>query len=88
MCIWSILVKKLLYIINNGYSEIICAKYDGSRMNDACTVCLADFVSIPASHMANHILFEKESNFCMAFVLAASRPTWESAHEVHLNYNI
>ena len=43
-----ILIKKLLYIINNGYGEIICAKYDGSRMNDACTVCLADVVGLPA----------------------------------------
>ena len=48
MHIQSILVKKLPYIINNGYSEIICAKYDGSRMNDACTVCPADFVGLPA----------------------------------------
>ena len=26
----------------------MCAKYDRSRMNDAYTVCLADFVSLPA----------------------------------------
>ena len=26
----------------------MCAKYDGSRMNNACTVCPADFVSLPA----------------------------------------
>ena len=44
----SILVKKLLYIINNGYSEIICAKYDGSIMNDAHTNYPADIVSLPA----------------------------------------
>ena len=40
------------------------------------------------SHTADHVLFEKESDFCMAFVSAASWPTWESAHEVHLKYNI
>ena len=42
------LIEKFLYIINNRYSEIICAKYDNSVMNDACTVCLADYVSLPA----------------------------------------
>ena len=26
----------------------MCAKYGRSRMNDACTVCLADFVGLPA----------------------------------------
>ena len=46
-----ILIKKLLYIINNGYGEIICAKYDGSRMNDVDTVCLADVVGLPAKDM-------------------------------------
>ena len=25
----------------------MCAKYDRSRMNNACTVCLADFVGLP-----------------------------------------
>ena len=54
-------------------------------MNDACTVCLADFVSLPCkSCMADRILFEKESDFCMAFVLAIGWPTWESAHGLHL----
>ena len=32
------------------------------------------------SRMADHILFKKESDFCMAFVLAIGRLTWESAH--------
>ena len=69
-----ILIKKLPYIINKGYSEIICAKYDGSRMNDACTICPANFVRPPCkSCMADRVLFEKESDFCMAFVSAASR---------------
>ena len=43
-----ILIENFLYIINNRYVEIICARYDGSWMNDACTVCLADFVGLPA----------------------------------------
>ena len=40
------------------------------------------------SHMANSIIFEKENYFRIAFVSAVSWPTWESAHEVHLKYNI
>ena len=31
--------------------------------------------------MTDCILFKKESDFCMAFALATSQPTWESAHE-------
>ena len=78
-----ILFKKLFYIINNRYGEIIYAKYDGSMMNDVCTVCPADIVCPPyKSHTADHILFEKESNFCTAFVSATGWPTWESAHEM------
>ena len=40
------------------------------------------------SHTADHLLFEKENDFCMAFVSATGQPTLESAHEVHLKYNI
>ena len=36
--------------------------------------------------MADCILFEKENNFCMAFVLAVGWPIQESAHGVHLEY--
>ena len=32
--------------------------------------------------MDDHILFQKESDFCMAFVLADGRPTWESVHKI------
>ena len=42
------LIKKFLYIINDRYSEVMYAKYCRSRMNNACTVCLADFVGLPA----------------------------------------
>ena len=44
----SILIEKFLYIINGRYIEIISAKYDSSMMNNALTVCLANFVSLPA----------------------------------------
>ena len=48
-------------LLNDRYSEVMFAKYGGSRINDACTVCLADFVGLPAkSHMADCILFKKE----------------------------
>ena len=58
-------------------------------MNDVHTKCLANNVSLPAKVVwADCILFEKENDFCMAFVSAASQPTWESAHEVKLNHNI
>ena len=42
------LFEKFLYIINDRHSEVMCAKYGRSRMNSACTVCLADFVGLPA----------------------------------------
>ena len=78
-----ILIKKLPYIINNKYGEIICAKYDGSSMNDACTICPADFVSLPAKVVWLTAFFlKKKAIFCTAFVLATSWTTWESAHEL------
>ena len=54
------LIEKILYIINNRYSEIISAKYDSSIMNDACTVCLADFVGLPAKVIQLTALFSKK----------------------------
>ena len=42
------LIEKFFYIINDRYSEAMCAKYCRSRMNDVCTVCPANFVSLPA----------------------------------------
>ena len=54
-------------------------------MNDVFTVSLADFVGLPAKVIwLTAFLFQKESNFCMAFVLAIGWLTWESAHEVSL----
>ena len=83
------LFKNFLDIINNDQYLITCAKYYSSSMNDACTTCLANIVGPPCkSHMANCVLFEKENDFHMTFGSAAGQLTWESAHEVHLNYNI
>ena len=79
------LFEKFLYIINDRHSEVICAKYGRSRMNDRHMVCPAYFVGPPCkSCTADHILFKKESDFCMAFVLTVGWPTWESAHELCL----
>ena len=43
-----ILIENLLDIINNKHSLIMCAKYYNFSMNDACTICLADIVGLPA----------------------------------------
>ena len=42
------LFEKFLYIINGRHSEVRCAKYGRSRMNDVHTVCPANFVGLPA----------------------------------------
>ena len=82
------LIENFLDIINNEHYLITCAKLLSSNMNDACTIYPVTLLASCKSHMVNCILFEKENNFCMAFVLAISWLTWESAHEVHLKYNI
>ena len=77
--------EKFLYIINDRHSEVICAKYGRPRMNDACTVCLADFVGLPAKVIwPTAFFFQKRKQFFMAFVSAIDRLTWESAHELCL----
>ena len=59
----------------------MCAKYGISRMNDAHTISPADLVGCPAKNRTvDHILFKKESIFCMIFTLAYGWPTCESAH--------
>ena len=42
------LFKNFLDIIKNDQYMITCAKYYSSSMNDACTISLADIVSLPA----------------------------------------
>ena len=54
------LFKEFLYIINDRHSEVMCAKYGRSRMNDACTVCPADFVSLPAKVVWLTAFFSKK----------------------------
>ena len=91
---WSImlnifnLIENFLNIINNKHYLITCAKYYSSSLNDAHTIYPADIVSpLQKSHGQPHS-FQKENDFHTAFVLAIGQPTWESAHEVHLKYNI
>ena len=76
VCIWSImsniliLIKKLPYAINKGYSEIICAKYGGSRMNDVCTICPACIVSLPAKVVQPTAFFLKQKAFLYSFCVS------------------
>ena len=42
------------------YSEVLIAKYGSSRMNNACTVSLADFVSLPAKVVQPTAFFLKK----------------------------
>ena len=52
--------EEFLYIINDRHSEVMCAKYGRSRMNDVCTVCLAIFVSLPAKVIWLTAFFSKK----------------------------
>ena len=65
------LFKEFLYIINDRYSEVMCAKYGGSRLNDACTVCLADFVGLPTKVIQLTTFFLKKKSI---FVQLLCRP--------------
>ena len=49
----------------------MCAKYDRSRMNDACTVCPADFVGLPAKVIWPTSFFSKKK---MIFVWLLCQP--------------
>ena len=70
------LFEEFLYIINDRYSEVICAKYGRSRVKDACTISLADFASLPAKVVWLLVLFSNSRvNFCMTFMLACSQLT-------------
>ena len=81
------LIEKFLYIINNRYSEIICAKYDSSIMNDVHTVCLADYVSLPAKVIWLTAFFLKKKaifyGFCVGCWLANITWCWAKAFDVH-----
>ena len=83
-----ILIKKLLYILNNGYGEIICAKYDGSRMNNVCTVCPANDVGLPAKVIRPTKFFLKKKvilyGFCVGHWPADMRVSSTSRMNIHL----
>ena len=58
------LIEKILIIINNRYSEIMCAKYDSSNMNDVHTVCPVDYVGLPTKDIWPTTFFlKKKANF-------------------------
>ena len=64
------------------YSEVLIAKYGGSRMNDAHTISSTDFVGLPAKTIQSTTFFlKKERDFCTTFASATGWLTWESAHE-------
>ena len=63
----------------------MCAKYDRSRMNDVLTVCLANFVGLPAKVVWPTAFFlKKKVIFVWLLCWPFSWPTWESAHELYL----
>ena len=86
-CIWFItlniliLIKKLSYITNKGYSEIICTKYGGSRMNDVHTICLADIIGLPAKVVWSMVFFLKKK---VIFVQLLCRPPASRPGSQHL----
>ena len=43
-----------------GINKVLIAKYGGSRMNDACTICPADFVGCPAKIVWLTTFFSKK----------------------------
>ena len=56
--------ENFLYIIYDGHSEDMCAKYGRSRMNDAHTISLANLVSCPAKVVRSTAFFlDSESIF-------------------------
>ena len=68
-----ILIENFLGIINNKHCLVMCAKYYNSSMNDACTICPADIVGLPAKVVWLTALFLKKK---MIFVLLLC---WTSA---------
>ena len=82
------LFENFLDIINNEHYLITCTKYHSFNMNDAHKISPANSVGLPVKVVWPTMFFLKKKQFCMAFGLATGQPTWESAHEVHLNYNI
>ena len=75
-----VLFEEFLYIINDRYSEVICAKYGRSRVNDAHTINPANFVSLPAKVVWPTTLFSNSEsiffNFCVGSQLANITWCW------------
>ena len=74
VCAYENVFEKFLYIISDRHSEVMCAKYGRSRMNDACAVCLANFVGLPAKVIWPTAFFLKKKailyGFCVGHQLA------------------
>ena len=70
------LFKELLYIINDRPSEVMCAKYGRSRMNDVHTICPADFANLPAKIVWLTTFFSKKKAIFIRLLwqLSAGRP--------------
>ena len=87
------LFKEFLYIINDRHNKVMCAKYGRSRMNDACTVCPADFVGLPAKVVWPTTFFSKRKqflyNFCVGCQLAdLGVSTWIAASKLNIYFGI
>ena len=83
------LIKNFIDIINNKHCPNMCAKYYSYIINDVHTIYPANIVGLPANIVwPTTFFFEKENNFCTAFVSAIGQPTQESAHKVYLENNI
>ena len=69
-------IQNFLYIINDRHSDVMCAKYGGSRMNNVHTICPANFVSLPAKVVWPTTFFSKKKVIFVWLLcqLSASRP--------------
>ena len=63
--------------------EIINAKYDSAVLNDALTINSTDFFGLLAKVTWPTAFFFRKKVIFYSFCM-----TWESAHEVYLNYNV
>ena len=79
------LIEELLYIIYARHSEDMCAKYGRSRMNDAHTICLANFASLPAKIIWPTTFFSKKK---ANFVRLLHRPLAGRLGSQHMNSHI
>ena len=64
------------------YSEVLIAKYGGSRMNDACTVSPANLVGLPAKVVRPTAFFLKKK---LIFVQLLCRPMASQPGSQHMD---